>query len=392
MAGGNSIARRDQAGALAPAEGTALAMWDRDQISVIKTLICPGASDTELALFGQVCQRTGLDPFARQIYGIMRGSRKQVNGEWKWVESLSIQTSIDGFRLIAERSGKYGGQLGPQWCGADGKWRDVWLGAEYPAAARVGVIRVDWKEPLWAVARWDSYVQTHKDRKTNQDVVSAMWARMPDVMLAKVAESLALRRAFPAELSGLYTSEEMAQADRDAPAPFERRTIGQVEAKGAPASGAPKPKRTYEELYPDDDAPPSRVVAADVRVVKPANAPAPGGTNGHPAEAGADGAAEAATDGDAAEQAADAGPGGLSRPDPERSYTLTEYRVFHARAQAYLLKLDPDAEVTDSHELTKTTVRGALAAVYGRIDDILAALGGGPDAAPDDGLGLVDAF
>lgn len=207
-----------------PAEGSALAMWDRDQISVIKTLICPGASDTELALFGQVCQRTGLDPFARQIYGIMRGGRKQVNGEWRWVESLSIQTSIDGFRLIAERSNKYGGQLGPQWCGMDGQWRDVWLSDDYPAAARVGVIRVDWKEPLWAVARWSSYVQTHKDKKSGDDVVSVMWARMPDVMLAKVAESLALRRAFPAELSGLYTAEEMAQADREPPAP-EPRTI-----------------------------------------------------------------------------------------------------------------------------------------------------------------------
>ena len=197
--------------------GGALALWDREQLDVIKTLICPGASDAELALFGQVCQKTGLDPFSRQIYGIMRAQRAQVNGEWRTIEKLSIQTSIDGFRLIAERSGKYGGQLGPQWCGPDGQWRDVWLEDSYPAAARVGVIRTDWREPLYAVAIWKSYVQTYRDRKTSQDVVGAMWQRMPDVMLAKVAESLALRRAFPAELSGLYTSEEMAQADRDPP-------------------------------------------------------------------------------------------------------------------------------------------------------------------------------
>lgn len=198
--------------------GGALAMWDQEQVDVLKQLICPGASDVELELFANVCKRTGLDPMARQIYGIMRGQRQQINGEWKTVEKLSIQTSIDGFRLIAERSGKYGGQLGPQWCGPDGEWRDVWLAREYPSAARVGVIRTDWKEPLWATARWDSYVQTYRDRKTSQDVVGAMWQRMPDVMLAKVAESLALRRAFPAELSGLYTAEEMAQAgNQDAP-------------------------------------------------------------------------------------------------------------------------------------------------------------------------------
>lgn len=199
----------------------ALASWNREQVEVIKTLICPGASDEELNLFGQVCQRTGLDPFARQIYGIMRSSRKQINGQWKTVENLTIQTSIDGFRLIAERSGKYGGQDGPLWCGDDGVWRDVWLSKEYPAAAKVGVIRTDWQRPLWAIARWDSYVQTYT--KDGQQVVSPMWAKMPEHMLAKVAEALALRRAFPQELSGLYTSDEMGQADSDAP-----RGSGQV--------------------------------------------------------------------------------------------------------------------------------------------------------------------
>lgn len=218
-----ALAVRESAGALA--------QWDAEQIDVIKSLICPGATDNELKLFGQVCQKTGLDPFSRQIYGIMRGQNVKQGNEWKYVEKLSIQTSIDGFRLIAERSGRYGGQLGPLWCGQDGVWRDIWLASDYPSAAKVGVIRTDWKEPLWAVARWDSYVQTY--RKNNQDVVGAMWSRMPDVMLAKVAESLALRRAFPAELSGLYTSDEMAQADN------ERARVVASESKPAPQQAAP---------------------------------------------------------------------------------------------------------------------------------------------------------
>jgi len=208
----NAMAVRDE-------QTTALAVggWDRQQIEVIKTIICPGASDAELSLFGEVCKRTGLDPFARQIYGIMRGQNVKQGNNWKWVEKLSIQTSIDGFRLIAERSGRYAGQLGPLWCGEDGNWRDVWLSSDFPAAAKVGVMKEGFREPLWATARWDSYVQTYN--KDGNQIVGNMWQKMPDVMLAKVAESLALRRAFPAELSGLYTSDEMAQADRNAPAP-----------------------------------------------------------------------------------------------------------------------------------------------------------------------------
>lgn len=165
--------------------------WSAQQLSALKSLGLAQADAGDLAFFFHQAQRTGLDPFARQIYMINRG------GRW------GIQTSIDGFRIIAQRSGQYAGQTAPYWCGEDGEWEDVWLVSTPPLAAKIGVYRTNFAEPTWAVARWESYAVLN----------NPIWKKMPDVMLAKCAESLALRKAFPNDLSGIYTDEEMSQVD-----------------------------------------------------------------------------------------------------------------------------------------------------------------------------------
>jgi len=205
--------------------------YNRDQIDLIKRQVAVGVTDDELRLFLYQSARTGLDPLTRQIYAVKRSGR------------LTIQIAIDGFRLIAQRTGDYRGQVGPYWCGPDGVWVDVWTAADPPVAAKVGVWRKDFTDPVWGVARTEAYAA-----RDARGAYAALWRTMPDTMVAKCAEALALRKAFPHELSGLYSGDELGPDHMtghltDTP---DRVDVGTGEVLDAQAPAA-APDRPYVE-------------------------------------------------------------------------------------------------------------------------------------------------
>lgn len=157
--------------------------WTSEQEKIIVNTIAPGLNKDELKIFAHICSKVNLDPFSKQIYAIKRGGK------------MCIQTGIDGFRLIAERSGKYAPGAETKFVYEDRKL--------VSATAFVKKLTAD---GTWHSVSATAYLEEYSTRQ-------GLWAKMPRVMLEKAAEARCLRRAFPADLSGLYTEEEMDQAD-----------------------------------------------------------------------------------------------------------------------------------------------------------------------------------
>ena len=171
--------------------GEALALtlgFTREEIDVIRNTVAKGATDMQLALFLQVCKARALNPFTRQVH-------------WS---PVGVITGIDGLRAIAARTRRY----------MPGQTRYTETnGALVAAHVTVKILGPD---KAWHQLEETAYLQEYKG-------TTPIWLKMPHVMLAKVAESRALRRGFPEDLSGLYEVAEMEGA-------------ATVEAKGEPAT------------------------------------------------------------------------------------------------------------------------------------------------------------
>ncbi len=186
----------------APQASSGLKYTPEERHLILETC-CGGATEAEaFALIG-IAEARGMNVLAQECYFVKRWDRAKGKEVW------AVQAAIDSFRIRAEKTGLYDGQDEPEY-EHNAKGEIV--------LARVKVYRKDWTRPMVGVARWSEYVQTTKEGRP-----TSFWARMPYNQIAKCAEALALRKAFPTALAKIYVTEEMGQADNEPQVPVQQR-------------------------------------------------------------------------------------------------------------------------------------------------------------------------
>lgn len=196
--------------------------FDSRQMTLLRDTICKGATPDEFQMFAHVCKKTGLDPFMKQVFPVKRWDAKLKR------EVMTIQTSIDGYRLIADRTGRY----------APGREPTFATKPDGSILSATSYVKKQTADGTWhevaATAFYDEYCQKFADRSSGELKATKFWADMPHSQTAKCAEALALRKAFPAEMSGIYTKDEMQQSEA-------------VEVPSVPVSAAALDRPTKQE-------------------------------------------------------------------------------------------------------------------------------------------------
>lgn len=240
-----------------------------------------------LRAFMHMCQIRGLDPWAREAYLIGRGQGNN--------RKYTMQTGIDGYRKMASSTGRFIRVKEVLWTGQDDDpeswwrdergvmrrvWWDQWPASKgYPGSAKVVIEHYDDAGNITeteAVADWSMYApftdewtwhpsergkkvyKTDPDTGERVQTLNDMWKKGYAHMLAKCAEALAYRKAFPARLSGIYTHEEMHRLDqaeqqrvateqRAARAQAYRTATTPAVTPAAPASSVSEPIRPEPE-------------------------------------------------------------------------------------------------------------------------------------------------
>jgi phage recombination protein Bet len=171
--------------------------FSQEKKDLIKRTIAKDLLPDEYESFIANAERAGLDPMFKQIYAFIEEPKRQNETTGKWEKTgerkLNIFASIDGLRLVADRTRRY--------CpGCD---------TEYQYDERGKLISAKVWVKKFIRGQWHEFPETAFLDEFYRNTPT--WNYKKRVMLSKCAEARVLRRGWPAELSGIYTPEEFGE-------------------------------------------------------------------------------------------------------------------------------------------------------------------------------------
>ena len=243
---------RHQPGALAIRAGQT--EWDQLQQAAFGQLGIKDAPDGDKAVFLHVSQRTGLDPFSRQIYMIPRPERVPGTRD-QWTKKWTIQTGIEGWRVIRDRAERREGVRGKlsraTWYDEEGTSYPAWVRREPPAACELTYTVRDANDietEYTSTLQFWEYAQTKEIN--GQVTLIAQWAVKKSHMLEKCTEADVYRKAFPQDYSGVYLDDSMPAPDPDAPVTVQSEQV-RVTSDQARARQRPQTVASTATVIPD---------------------------------------------------------------------------------------------------------------------------------------------
>jgi phage recombination protein Bet len=160
----------------------------------------PGAKAESVLMVWDYCVARKLDPLKKPCHIVPMN----VGSEWRDV----VMPGIYEYRTTATRTGEYMGHSKPEY----GEQIE-YLKVKAPEYCDITVYRwnklAHMKAEFPVRVKFVEIVATAKDKKTGDPYVNARWTKAPEQMLTKCTEAAGLREAFPDELGGTHTEEEM---------------------------------------------------------------------------------------------------------------------------------------------------------------------------------------
>lgn len=198
----------------------------------------PGADPVSVILVVDYCKARNLDPMKKPCHIVPMRVKDSRSGKYDWRDV--VMQGVSESRITAHRTNEYLGHSAPTF-GPEIEYLGVtapeWCEMTMYRWSKVAGARVEFPVRVY----FREVVATAKDKESQTLYVNERWTRAPRQMLTKCTEAAGLREAFPEELGGEPTYEEVAGHIEG------ERVQGRGQAEGVPPASVEQMLEAFDE-------------------------------------------------------------------------------------------------------------------------------------------------